>query len=127
MIAVKNAGPTCAVGPIPYVWIVTSPTDVSNETRPLIPSVDTSAKNIILSSTTVYAAIDLNPGSKADAPDGYGYLEVTANPTKDTGGKDVQDVRLFEPSKVANAKLGVWADNPSLAISSIQYATTPEQ
>lgn len=127
VIAVKNVGPTCTVGPIPYVWITKSPTDASDETRPLIPSVDTGKKNLIISGTTVYAAIDLLPDSLATTTGNYGDLAVTANPSPDTTGKDVQDVVLPGSMAEGGAKLGVYANNPNLAISQIQYATTPEQ
>ena len=127
VIAVKNAGPTCTLGPLPYVWITKSPTDVSEEARPLVPGVDTGKKNIILSGTTLYAAIDLLPGPLATTTGNYGALEVTANPTPDTSGKDVQDVVLPGSTAAGGAKLGVYATNPSLAIDQIQYATTPEK
>lgn len=127
VIAVKNVGPTCTVGPIPYVWITKSPTDASDETRPLIPSVEPGKKNIILTGTTVYSAIDLLPDSLATTTGTYGDLAVTANPSPDTTGKDVQDVVLPGSMAEGGAKLGVYANNPSLAISQIQYATTPEQ
>ena len=127
VIAVKNAGATCTLGPIPYVWITKSPTDASNETRPLIPSVDTGKKNVILSGTTLYAAIDMLPGALATTTGDYGDLAVTANPTPDTSGKDVQDVVLPASTAEGNAMLGVYALTPAGAISQIQYATTPEK
>lgn len=127
VIAVKNAGPTCTLGPIPYVWITKSPTDASDQARPLIPSVDTGKKNVILSGTTLYAAIDLLPGALATTTGNYGDLAVTANPTPDTSGKDVQDVALPASTAEGNAMLGVYALTPASAISQIQYATTPEK
>ncbi|WP_194895584.1 hypothetical protein [Catenulispora pinisilvae] len=127
VIAVKNAGSTCTLGPIPYVWITKSPTDVSDETRPLIPSVDTGKKNIILSGTTLYAAIDLLPGNLASTTGNYGDLAVTANPTPDSSGKDVQDVVIPAGSAAGGAKLGVYALNPTSAVNQIQYATTAEK
>ena len=127
VIAVKNAGSTCTLGPIPYVWITKSPTDASDQTRPLIPDVDTGKKNVILSGTTLYAAIDLLPGALATTTGTYGDLAVTANPTPDTSGKDVQDVQLPAASAEGGAKLGVYALTPAAAIDQIQYATTPEK
>jgi hypothetical protein len=127
VIAVKNTGSTCTLGPIPYVWITKSPTDASDQTRPLIPSVDRSKKNVILSGTSLYAAIDLLPGALATTTGNYGDLAVTANPTPDTSGKDVQDVVLPASSAEGNAMLGVYALSPSSAINQIQYATTPEK
>ncbi|MBS2534312.1 hypothetical protein KGQ20_16190 [Catenulispora sp. NF23] len=127
VIAVKNTGQTCTLGPIPYVWITKSPTDVSDEARPLIPGVDTGKKNIILSGTTLYAAIDLLPGNLASTTGNYGDLAVTANPTPNTSGKDVQDVVIPAGSAEGNAKLGVYALNPASAINQIQYATTAEK
>lgn len=127
VIAVTNTGPTCTVKPLPYLWIVTSPTDASTQTRPLVPETDPAKQLIILSDTTLYAAIDLNPSSAANAAGSYGYLEVTANPTPNTSGKDVQDVRLPAPAGVSNAMLGIYTTNPSSAIDQIQYATTPEK
>ncbi|WP_370379391.1 hypothetical protein [Catenulispora sp. GAS73] len=123
----KNTGATCTLGPIPYVWITKSPTDASDETRPLIPRVDTSKKNIILSGTTLYAAIDMLPGALATTTGNYGDLAVTANPTPDTSGKDVQDVALPASTAEGNAMLGAYALTPASAISQIQYATTPEK
>ncbi|WP_194911352.1 hypothetical protein [Catenulispora rubra] len=127
VIAVKNTGATCTLGPIPYVWITKSPTDASDETRPLIPGVDTGKKNVILSGTTLYAAIDLLPGALATTTGNYGDLAVTANPTPDTSGKDVQDVPLPASSAEGGAKLSVYALSPASAIDQIQYATTPEK
>jgi len=127
VIAVKNAGATCTLGPIPYVWITKSPTDASDQARPLIPSVGTGKKNVILSGTTLYAAIDLLPGALATTTGNYGDLAVTANPTPDTSGKDVQDVALPASSAEGNAMLGLYALTPASAISQIQYATTPEK
>ncbi|MEZ0108086.1 hypothetical protein ABH920_002084 [Catenulispora sp. EB89] len=127
VIAVKNTGATCTLGPIPYVWITKSPTDASDQTRPLIPSVDTGKKNVILSGTTLYAAIDMLPGALATTTGNYGDLAVTANPTPSTSGKDVQDVVLPASTAEGNAMLGVYALTPASAISQIQYATTPEK
>lgn len=127
VIAVKNAGPTCTTKPIPYVWISAGPGNGPEQTRPLIPSTDPSKQLTILSGTTIYAAIDLNPNSAGNAVAGYTFLDVTANPTRDTSGKDVQDLKLPAPAGVAGAMLSVYADTPSLAISQIQYATTAEQ
>jgi len=127
VIAVKNAGPTCLINPIPYVWIVKSPTDASGELRPLVPggTPGTAKLQTFLSGTTLYAALDLDPNSASDTA-GYGYLEVTANPTKDTSGKDVQDVQLTTTMNVSGPKLGVYANNPSLALNALQYSNTPE-
>jgi len=127
VIAVKNTGATCTLGPIPYVWITKSPTDASDQTRPLIPSVDAGKKNVILSGTTLYAAIDMLPGALATTTGSYGDLAVTANPTPNTSGKDVQDVVLPASTAEGNAMLGVYALTPASAISQIQYATTPEK
>ena len=127
VIAVKNVGPTCTVGPIPYVWIAKSPTDASDETRPLIPAVSAGKKNVILTGRTLYAAIDLLPGALATTTGNYGDLAVTANPSPDTSGKDVQEIVLPGSTAEGGAKLGVYADNPDAAISQIQYATSPEK
>lgn len=127
VVAVKNTGPTCMINPIPYVWIVKSPTDASDELRPLVPGGTSGSAKLqtFLSGTTLYAALDLDPNAAADTA-GYGYLEVTANPTKDSSGKDVQDVRLATTMNVSGPKLGVYANNPSLALKALQYSTTPE-
>jgi hypothetical protein len=127
VIAVKNTGPTCMINPIPYVWIVKSPTDASGELRPLVPggTPGTAKLQTFLSGTTLYAALDLDPNSASDTA-GYSYLEVTANPTKDTSGKDVQDVQLTTTMNVSGPKLGVYANNPSLALNALQYSNTPE-
>jgi hypothetical protein len=127
IVAVKNTGPTCMINPIPYVWIVKSPTDASDELRPLVPggTPGTAKLQTFLSGTTLYAALDLDPKTASDTA-GYGYLEVTANPTKDSSGKDVQDVQLTTPMNVSGPKLGVYANNPSLALNALQYSTTPE-
>ena len=109
------------------MWITKSPTDASDETRPLIPGVDSAKKNVILSGTSLYAAIDLLPGALAETTGNYGDLAVTANPSRNTTDKDVQDVVLPGPMPAGGAKLGVYATDPNQAISQIQYATTPEQ
>jgi hypothetical protein len=127
VIAVKNVGPTCTLGPIPYVWIEKSPTDASDSARPLIPSVDTGKKNIIVSGTTLYAAVDLLPGVLATATGDYSDLAVTASSDPNDSGKDVQDVQLPSALPAGGAKLGVYALTPASAIDQIQYATTPEQ
>ena len=127
VIAVKNTGATCTLGPIPYVWITKSATDASDQTRPLIPSVDPNKKNVILSGTTLYAAIDMLPGALATTTGTYGDLAVTANPSPATSGKDVQDVALPASTAEGNAMLGVYALSPAGAINQIQDATTPEK
>jgi hypothetical protein len=128
IIAVKNTGPTCMINPIPYVWIVKSPTDASDELRPLVPggTPGTAKLQTFLSGTTLYAALDLAPNSAPDTTTGYGYLEVTANPTKDSSGKDVQDLQLTVTMNVSGPKLGVYATNPSNALNALQYSNTPE-
>jgi hypothetical protein len=130
IIAVKNTGPTCLINPIPYLWIVKSPTDASDELRPLVPggTPGTAKLQTILSGTTLYAAVDLDPQSAptTDTTVSYGYLEVTANPTKESSGKDVQDVQLSTAVYVNGPKLGVYANNPSLAVNALQYSDTPE-
>ncbi|ACU70734.1 hypothetical protein Caci_1813 [Catenulispora acidiphila DSM 44928] len=128
IIAVKNTGPTCLINPIPYVWIVKSPTDPSDELRPLVPggTPGTAKLQTILTNTTLYAAVDVNPNSVPDTPQGYNYLEVTANPSKNTSGKDVQDVKLPMTANVSGPKLGVYTTNPSSAIDALQYSNTPE-
>ena len=70
VIAVKNTGPTCLINPIPYVWIVKSPTDPSDELRPLVPggTPGTAKLQTILTNTTLYAAVDVNPNSVPDTP-----------------------------------------------------------
>lgn len=127
IVAVKNSGPTCMISPIPYVWIVKSPTDASDQLRPLVPggASGTAKPQTFLSGTTLYAALDLDPNSGSETA-GYSYLEVTANPTKDSSGKDVQDVRLATTMNVSGPKLGIYANNPSLALNALQYSTTPE-
>lgn len=129
IIAVKNTGPTCMINPIPYLWIVKSPTDASDELRPLVPggTPGTAKLQTFLSGTTLYAAVDLDPGSAPDNGAGYSYLEVTANPTKDSSGKDVQDLQLPTTMNVSGPKLGVYATNPSNALNALQYSNTPEQ
>jgi hypothetical protein len=128
IIAVKNTGPTCMINPIPYLWIVKSPTDASDELRPLVPGgAPGSAKlQTFLSGTTLYAAVDLAPNSSPDASTGYSYLAVTANPTKDSSGKDVQELQLPTTINVSGPKLGVYATNPSNALGALQYSNTPE-
>ncbi|MEY9929382.1 hypothetical protein ABH926_004022 [Catenulispora sp. GP43] len=128
IIAVKNTGPTCMINAIPYLWIVKSPTDASDELRPLIPggAAGTAQPSTFLSGTTLYAAVDLDPGSASGNSAGYSYLEVTANPTKDSSGKDVQDLQLPNSMNVSGPKLGVYATNPSNALNALQYSTTPE-
>jgi len=128
VIAVKNTGPTCMINPIPYLWIVKSPTDASDQLRPLVPggTPGTAKPQTFLSGTTLYAAVDLAPNSAPDTATGYSYLEVTANPTKDSSGKDVQDLRLPVTINVSGPKLGVYATNPSNALNALQYSTTLE-
>lgn len=127
IIAVKNTGPTCMISPIPYLWIVKSPTDASDELRPLVPggTPGTAKLQTFLSGTTLYAAVDLDSGSPTNGP-GYSFLEVTANPTKDSTGKDVQDLQLPTTMNVSGPKLGVYATNPSNALNALQYSDTPE-
>jgi hypothetical protein len=107
---------------------VKSPTDATNQVRPLVPggTPGTAKQQTILAGTTLYAAVDLNPNSDANAPEGYTYLEVTANPSKDTSGKDVQDVQLPMAANVSGSKLGVYTTNPTSAINALQYSDTPE-
>ncbi|GAA2028754.1 hypothetical protein GCM10009839_30010 [Catenulispora yoronensis] len=127
VIAVKNTGADCELQYLPYVWITAGPGGGPEQTRPLIPSGLGGGPLIIKSGATQYAAIDLNPGNASNAVDGYTYLSVTANPTPDTSGKDVQDLKLPAPAKVAKAKLGLYLDKPADAISSAESADTPEQ
>jgi hypothetical protein len=127
VIAVKNVGPTCKVKPLPYLWITSGPDNNPQQTRPLIPEADPTKQLVILSDTTLYAAIDLDPKSASSAVPGYTFLEVTANPTPNTSGKDVQGVKLPAPAQVSSAMLSMYANNPTSAINQIQYATTPEQ
>lgn len=128
VIAVKNTGLICKLEYLPYVWIVPASSGSGPEqTRPLIPSGLGGGPNIIASGQTQYAAIDLNPDSAANAVDGYLYLAVTANPTPDTSGKDVQDLKLPMAAKVAKAKLGLYRTTAADAIASAQQADTPEQ
>ena len=51
---------------------------------------------------------------------------MTANPSKNTSGKDVQDVKLPMTANVSGPKLGVYTTNPSSAIDALQYSNTPE-
>ncbi|GAA1996273.1 hypothetical protein [Catenulispora subtropica] len=127
VIAVKNTGAACTLQYLPYVWITAGPGGGPEQTRPLIPSGLGGGPNILAAGATQYAAIDLNPGNASNAVDGYTYLAVTANPTPNTSGKDVQDLKLPAPAKVAKAKLGMYLASPAEAISSAEGADTPEQ
>jgi hypothetical protein len=127
VIAVKNTGAACNLQYLPYVWITAGPGGGPEQTRPLIPSGLGGGPNIIAAGATQYAAIDLNPGNASNAVAGYTYLAVTANPTPNTSGKDVQDLQLPAPAKVAKAKLGLYRANPAEAISSAESADMPEQ
>lgn len=112
---------------MPYVWITAGAGGGPEQTRPLVPTGLGGAPMVLAAGQTKYAAIDLNPDSAANAVAGYTTLSVTANPTPDTSGKDVQDLKLPAPAKVANAKLGLYNDNPADAIRIAETATAPEQ
>jgi hypothetical protein len=127
VIAVKNTGPACDVNYLPYVWITPGPDGGPEQTRPLVPSGLGGGPNIIATGQTLYAAIDLNPGDAPDAVDGYTFLAVTANPTPDTSGKDVQELKLPAPAKVSKAKLGLYTTDPAKAVTQAEFADTPEQ
>jgi hypothetical protein len=127
VITVKNVGPACDVDYLPYVWITGGPTGSPAQTRPLIENGLGGGPNIIASGETFYAGIDLNPQSASNAVAGYTYLEVTANPTKDSTGKDVQDLKLPAPAKVAGAKLGTYNRDKATAIKQIAFASVPEE
>ncbi|NUP49376.1 MAG: hypothetical protein HOW97_19020 [Catenulispora sp.] len=127
IIAVKNTGAACNLQYLPYVWITPGPNGGPEQTRPLIPSGLGGGPNIIAPDESQYAAIDLNPSGAADAVDGYTYLAVTANPTPNTSGKDVQDLKLPAPVKVAKAKLGLYMKSPAESLDSAEKADTPEQ
>jgi len=111
---------------MPYVWI-TAGAGGPEQTRPLVLSGLGGAPMVMATGRTKYAAIDLDPDSAANAVAGYTTLSITANPTPDTSGKDVQELQLPAPAKVAKAKLGIYNDNPADAIRIAEMATTPEQ
>lgn len=127
IIAVKNTGTACNLQYLPYVWITPGPNGGPEQTRPLTPSGLGGGPNIIAPDETQYAAIDLNPSGAADAVPGYTYLAVTANPTPNTSGKDVQELPLPAPVKVAKAKLGLYMKSPAESLDSAEKADTPEQ
>ncbi|NUR24642.1 MAG: hypothetical protein HOV83_02110 [Catenulispora sp.] len=123
----KNTGAACNLQYLPYVWITAGPGGGPEQTRPLIPSGLGGGPNIIAAGQTQYAAIDLNPGNASNAVAGYTYLAVTANPTPNTSGKDVQDLKLPAPAKVGKAKLGLYRGTVADTVSSAESADTPEQ
>jgi hypothetical protein len=128
VMAVKNTGPACTLySYLPYVWITAGPTGTPSQTRPLIPDGLGGAPMTMAPGQTLYAAIDLNPDSGTNAVGVYTYLEVTANPTPNTSGKDVQDLRLPAPAKVGTAKMGLYETDIASAIKSTANATIPEQ
>ncbi|WP_370348687.1 hypothetical protein [Catenulispora sp. EB89] len=127
VIAVKNVGPACDIDYLPFVWITAGQSSSPAQTQPLIENGLGGGPNIIAPGQTFYAGIDLDPQSASNAVSGYTYLEVTANPTKDSSGKDVQDLRLPAPAKVAGAKLGTYNRDEATAIKQIAYASVPQQ
>lgn len=127
VIAVKNTGPACDIDYLPYVWITAGQNSSPEQTRPLIENGLGGGPHIIASGQTMYAGIDLNPQSASDAVAGYTSLAVTANPTPDSSGKDVQDLRLPAPAKVAGAKLGTYNSDKATAIKQIAFASVPEE
>jgi hypothetical protein len=128
VIAVKNTGARCTLySYMPYVWITAGASGAPEQTRPLVLSGLGGAPMVMAAGQTKYAAIDLDPDSSPNAVAGYTTLAVTANPTPDTSGKDVQELRLPATAKVAKAKLGLYNDNPADAIRVAESADSPEQ
>ena len=127
VIAVKNTGSICDINYLPYVWITAGPAGNPPQARPLIPDGLGGGPNPIEAGQTFYAAIDLDPQSASGAIDGYTYLEVTADPERNTSGKDVQDLQLPAPAKVSGAQLGTYTGDVASAIQGISGASVPEK
>jgi hypothetical protein len=75
---------------------------------------------------TLYAALDLDPDSAANAVTGYSDLEVTANPARYARPDDhVQILRLPSSAEVSQqAKLGPYTADPASAISTAESVQT---
>ncbi|MEY9858384.1 hypothetical protein ABH935_003999 [Catenulispora sp. GAS73] len=127
VIAVKNTGPACDIDYLPFVWITAGQNSSPPQAQPLIENGLGGGPHIIAPGQTLYSGIDLDPQSASNAVPGYTYLEVTANPTKDSSGKDVQDLKLPAPAKVAGAKLGTYNADEATAIKQIAFASVPQQ
>jgi len=126
LITVKNAGPSCDIGFLPYVSITAGQHSSPPKVKPLIENGLGGAGDFIAPGQTQYAGIDLDPQSASNAVAGYTSLEVTASYTQQSTSKDVRDLMLPAPAKVAGAKLGTYSKTKAAALKAMTYGSVPE-